>query len=378
MLNDGLYYAIDNPNSIVWWCNPTYRIVKRDYRRFLTGIRKTPIFKYKSDSELRIELTNGSTIEFFGLDKHDNLRGEGVDRLYVDEAATVKEAAIMETLRPMLLDTKGSAVFFGTPKGKNWFHKYYLKGLETGSNVKSFCFPTKDNPYIDKVELNNDLRDLPRRVIEQEYEAKFIDAGNGVFAGYNECITGEYPFPKDILKTSKYRIGVDIAKHIDFTVLTTIDIKTKQVVDWQRVNQEDYGLIKQRITAKAKEFNNAEIVLDSTGVGDPVYDDLLRAGLNIIPFKFTNSSKIQLIENLVIAIQNKTISFPSIPELVNELDIFEYSKTPGGAVKYSAPSGYHDDCVISLALACWDIENIITDYSIESVEIKGELEGLMF
>jgi len=47
------------------------------------------------------------------------------------------------------------------------------------------------------------------------------------------------------------------------------------------------------------------------------------------------------------------VSFPEIQELINELSIYEYEKTMAGNVKYSAPSGYHDDCVISLALAVW-------------------------
>jgi hypothetical protein len=30
---------------------------------------------------------------------------------------------------------------------------------------------------------------------------------------------------------------------------------------------------------------------------------------------------------------------------------FEYDLRPGGGISYGAPSGYHDDCVIALALA---------------------------
>jgi len=49
------------------------------------------------------------------------------------------------------------------------------------------------------------------------------------------------------------------------------------------------------------------------------------------------------------AIHTKSISYPE-GVIVNELEVFEYQFTANG-VKYSAPSGFHDDCVMALALA---------------------------
>jgi hypothetical protein len=378
-LNDMAMYAFTHKNKIVWWCSPVHRIAKRDYRRFVKGLKSLDILEQCYISELRVELKNGTVIEFYGLDDPDNLKGEAVDRWYVDEAAKVKYDAISEVLRPMLLDTKGIGICFGTPKGKNWFHKYYTDGLSSNSTTKSFHFKTSDNPFIDKKELEKDLKQLPQRVIDQEYNAQFLDAGSGVFAGYNECIEGDWPLKPayEVVPGRQYRIGVDLAKHQDWTVFTVLDLQERTIVDFYRFNGEEYGLVKLRIKTIAERFNNAEVVIDSTGVGEPVYDDLVRVGMNIIPFKFTNTSKIALIEGLVIAIQNKSFTFPEIPELVNELDIFEIQTTPAGNTKYTAPAGYHDDCVISLALALWDVENIITDFKLELGEVKGNYNSVM-
>jgi len=49
------------------------------------------------------------------------------------------------------------------------------------------------------------------------------------------------------------------------------------------------------------------------------------------------------------AIQTGRIGYPT-GLIVNELEVFEYQYTASG-VKYSAPSGFHDDCVMALALA---------------------------
>jgi hypothetical protein len=91
------------------------------------------------------------------------------------------------------------------------------------------------------------------------------------------------------------------------------------------------------------------MLLDSTGVGDPIFEELQRAGLMVEGLKFTSNSKQQLMVGLQNAIHTKSISYPQ-GVIVNELEVFEYQFTANG-VKYSAPSGFHDDCVMALALA---------------------------
>ena len=50
-------------------------------------------------------------------------------------------------------------------------------------------------------------------------------------------------------------------------------------------------------------------------------------------------------------IERETISFPDIPELINELNIFTFETLPSGMLRYAAPDGLHDDIVMALALA---------------------------
>jgi hypothetical protein len=90
--------------------------------------------------------------------------------------------------------------------------------------------------------------------------------------------------------------------------------------------------------------------VDATGVGDPIVERLQRMGEgHFNGFKFTPQSKQQLMEGLAVAIQNQEISFPEGP-IVSELEAFEYVYTRTG-VRYSAPEGVDDDCVMALALA---------------------------
>ena len=95
------------------------------------------------------------------------------------------------------------------------------------------------------------------------------------------------------------------------------------------------------------------VLMDSTGVGDPLLEQIKRMGVAVEGYEFTATSKQQLVEHLSVQIEQEAISFPPIKEIIHELEIFQYEITRAGNIRYSAPQGYHDDCVMSLALAVW-------------------------
>ena len=130
-----------------------------------------------------------------------------------------------------------------------------------------------------------------------------------------------------------------------------MDRKTGQCVDMERFQRLDWPIQKERILAFCKKWSGL-LVMDATGAGDPIYDDLARVWPRIEPVKFTNQKKVELIQRLIVAVEQRTLSWPTAWEvLTNELKRYEYAISPNGTITYSAPSGYHDDCVIALALA---------------------------
>jgi hypothetical protein len=237
-----------------------------------------------------------------------------------------------------LTDYKGRALFLSTPKGKNYFYSMYIKGIANETDWQSFQFSTYDNPFIDKSEVDDARLQLPEIVFEQEYMANPMEnAANPFGSAYiKQCV-----FPMSTQPVKVY--GVDLAKSMDFTVITGLD-QNGSVCYFDRF-QKDWRQTKQTITNLVK----APILIDSTGVGDPIFEDLQQDGLNITGYKFSSTTKQQLMEGLASAIQQRKITYPDGP-IVKELEIFEYQYTQHG-VKYSAPSGFHDDCVMSLALA---------------------------
>lgn len=71
--------------------------------------------------------------------------------------------------------------------------------------------------------------------------------------------------------------------------------------------------------------------------------------MDVEGFKFSSQSKQMLMEGLSLAINRREIRYPS-GFLVKELESFEFEYHRTG-VRYSAPSGLHDDAVCALALA---------------------------
>jgi hypothetical protein len=217
----------------------------------------------------------------------------------------------------------------------------------------AFHFKTVDNPYYPPEKYEEARKILPSQVFEQEYEASFLPDAAAVFRGIDDIIKDNCLC--DAVPNHRYLMGVDLGKHEDFTVLTVIDQYNNNVVYWDRFNSIEYPFQKKRIKAIADRYNNARVVVDSTGVGEPIKDDLEREGLFVDDFNFTNKSKKELVEKLSIFIEQKNLFIPNNQILIDELKSFGYKLTENHNVIYSAPQGLHDDCVMSLGLAVWEL-----------------------
>jgi hypothetical protein len=346
--NEIIEFALNIYNSVNWWVAPTYQQSMIAYRLIENALIKTGLIQENLKSEKRILLINGSSIMFKSADNFNALRGEGVNFMVIDEGAMIQREAWEQALRPTLSDKNGSAIIVSTPKGRNWFFELYARGNdEQYPEYKSFNFPTWSNPFIPKEEIDEVKKSLPSDVFRQEYEAQFLEDSAGVFRNIRDCISGDFEEPTN----KSYYVGWDIAKHQDFSVITVLD-SHGHVVFFDRFNQIDYSLQIQRVEAIAKRYK-ALVLMDSTGAGDPVLEQIRARGVAVEGYQFTNTSKQQLIEHLSVGIEQRLVTFPRIDVLINELMIYQYEITRAGNMRYNAPDGYHDDCVISLALAYW-------------------------
>ena len=94
-----------------------------------------------------------------------------------------------------------------------------------------------------------------------------------------------------------------------------------------------------------------QILAEKNMAGDPVIEALRRSKLPIVGVTTTSKNKTPMIQELALAIERGLISIPNIPQVVDELKAYEQERLPSGLIRYGAPEGMHDDCVMSLALA---------------------------
>jgi len=331
-----------------WIVAPTFPLSQEDWR---TLNKIIPINLIKGEplkAERKFIFINGSEIELKSADNEASLRGAGLDWCILDEASRIKEDS-WNALRPSLSDKQGKGIFISTPKGKNWFYRIYLLGKENKEGYESWHFPSNTNPYFPAEEWEEARENYPIDWFSQEYEANFLDDVAAVFRNIGAAVKGEFEEP---IADKRYFAGVDVAKYQDFTVVTIMD-EAKHVVYFDRFNKLNWEVQKIRIANAFKKYKAVGFI-DSTGVGDPIYEDLFKIlPMQIWGYKFTNDSKMNLITNLQVAFEKSEISFPNIEILIDELEAFEYEMLPSGKFRFNAPENYHDDCVISLALANW-------------------------
>ena len=209
-----------------------------------------------------------------------------------------------------------------------------------------------ETKVLNKQAEEEERRNNPQDFFEQEYYCRFVEGAGAFFKRIKENLIPEEDKP-DL--THKYQMGVDLAKYQDFTVITVIDLHTFKVQKQERFNQIDWNLQKAKIEAMYLRYGKPLIYIDSTGVGDPIYEDLFRKGLRVDSFQFTERSRKDLLNNLALKLEQDKIKIPDNDVLHNELMSMKYELTERGKIKLVVPEGLHDDCIMSLALACWNM-----------------------
>ena len=323
----------------VGWFAPSYKYLADPVREFERSMK--PLLLRHDRIEKRMEFRTRGAIDFWTLEDIDSGRGRAYDLVIVDEAGFAPKLleAWRASIRPTLADRKGRALFLGTPKGTADFHRLYLEAEgDTSGEWAAFRLASATNPHIDPAEIEAARRMLPPEVFAQEFEGVPAEDGGNPFGldAIRECIGSLSSAAVDVW-------GVDLAKSQDWTVAVGLDAEGRvcRLERWQG----PWSVTRERL---ARMIGDKAAQIDSTGVGDPIVEDLRKVCRRVEGFKFTSQSKQQLMEGLQLAIQTREIRYPD-GWLRSELESFGF-RYSGRAVSYEATVG-HDDGVCALALA---------------------------
>jgi phage FluMu gp28-like protein len=347
-----MYRALNEKKCKCLYITPTYALSKIVINKLFNNLVDSQVVKNFNKSENIISFINGSEVYFRSGTNPDNIRGLSVNYVFIDESAFLTDD-VWNVTRPTMAVIGKQCVMASTPRGKSgFFFQSCQLGMAGDPNYLYLFGHFKDNPFYNKEDVEQARLVLPDNIYKQEYLAEFLDDGGSVFQNVSSCQT-MHSF-KGNQNEGPYSIGIDLGRQSDFTVVTVLN-RFNEVVDIMRINKKDWSVIIGDINSLLRKYKGASVLCETNGIGDVVFDLLKKSNNDIRPFLTTNETKNEIIEELIHAFQTQSIQIPSqdlFPLLHQELNTYSFIYSPRTRrIIYGALNGFHDDCVMSLAIA---------------------------
>ena len=353
IINELLRFAINYTNTVSCCLSPTLNQARKIYKQILKVTDQTGVIIKKNDSLLEIEFINGSVLVFKSAEQRESLRGytfNGI--LCIDEAAYISDE-VWSIIRPTCDVYQAPILMVSTPKFRMgfFFETFQMGFLEKyKGQITSYDLCKYDTSALlsnEQLELYRQM--LPKNMFITEYEGEFLDSESIVFGDFKKCIgvNGDY---------NELYIGIDWGSGVgsDNTVVTALNEHNEMVFQLAFNNKSTMEQINY-ITEYLSGFGNKvkHIVAECNGLGKPLCDNLKEKikKIPIVEWYTTNQNKIELINKLQVAFEQKKIKILDDDALIAELSIFEAKMNAKGNVQYGAPIGGNDDRVLSLLFA---------------------------
>ena len=367
------------------------------------------VAKITIDNRNSFELSNGSTIKAVGTSP-DAGRSEALSLLIIDEAAHVEGLEELWAGLYPTLSTGGRCIALSTPMGVgNWFHKTYIDAENGDNEFHTISLPWDVHPERDQAWFDKETKNMARRQIAQELECNFNTSGETVIhpddiAWMHEQISEpEYRtgFDRNFWIWEKYKEGLpyllvaDVARGdgADSSVFHIVRTDTMEIVaEYQgKPTLDHYANI---LNDAGREYGNCLLVVENVGIGISVceklkdleypnlyysikgtheYVDAVTGEYNnnaVIGFTTSSKTRPLIVAKLEEYVRNKLIK-PRSQRLFSEVKTFIWNNG-----KPQAMRSYHDDLIMSLAIACW-VRDTALETSQRDLEYKrAMLDGI--
>lgn len=213
--NEILKRAWESPGTHYAFISPIFSQAKEQYRRQVKSL-PDEILTRKSDTELRIDLVNGSIIEYLSGDNPHSIRGKTLHGVVIDEMRDQDPELWTQIVRPMLATTKGWACFVSTPSGFDAFYDLAMKA-QADKDWSFIQSPSTCNPLFTKDEFENAKKEMGEAEFAQEILAEFRDLHDGsAYVSFSEANVRDWsPF---IAEGHTYSKHLPIVVGLDFNI----------------------------------------------------------------------------------------------------------------------------------------------------------------
>lgn len=367
------------------------------------------VAKITIDNRNSFELSNGSTIKAVGTSP-DAGRSEALSLLIIDEAAHVEGLGELWAGLYPTLSTGGRCIALSTPMGVgNWFHKTYIDAENGDNEFHTISLPWDVHPERDQAWFEKETKNMARRQIAQELECNFNTSGETVIHPddiawmHEQICEPEYRtgFDRNFWIWEKYQEGLpyllvaDVARGdgADSSVFHIVRTDTMEIVaEYQgKPTLDHYASI---LNDAGREYGNCLLVVENVGIGISVceklkdleypnlyysikgtheYVDAVTGEYNnnaVIGFTTSSKTRPLIVAKLEEYVRNKLIK-PRSQRLFSEVKTFIWNNG-----KPQAMRSYHDDLIMSLAIACW-VRDTALETSQRDLEYKrAMLDGI--
>lgn len=250
-------------NILIMAPNYSLSTISWDMQRSLLNKFEIELVRANAKDKI-LELKNGSTIRMGSVAQADSVVGRSYDLILFDEAALDDRGidAFNVQLRPTLDKLNSKAIFISTPRGKNWFYDFFMRGYDDEFDEwVSIHSDWKENPRAKEKDIEQARRSMSKAEFEQEYEADFVVLQGKIWDFNTECVIDVEP---DKIKVWDVIAGLDVGFRdaTAFCVVLTDGEKFYVVDEYQSSTKTTAGHAK-KIKKLINKWNVDFIYIDS-------------------------------------------------------------------------------------------------------------------
>jgi len=350
------------------------------------------VSNYKLHNKPHIKMKGGTILRRAPVapsNQGQSIRGQHPTLLIVDESPLIADELFVDNVEPCIVANKAPFINLGTPKTKeNHMHRYLfderyedsftrLQYTWRNAIVKGEAYSA---PY-DEEEMLTKMMEWGEDSLhwKTEYECEFVESISNVFIPeklrrcFDDYTLLTQESDDDGRETGNNNtVAVDIGKSVNSTVISVW--RTEKLDDGNvarllyleeigpKSGGHDIPYQRQRIMSVADTFNAARVIIDATGIGGAIEQEIrvecIPRSMHFLPFVFTGGprgTKTYGYRDYVSFIQKGAVRVPNI-ELQEgkakklmwkwyreHVDLEYVMDSTQKTEKISAPSGKHDD-----------------------------------
>ncbi len=297
----------------VLWIDTIYGNIERYVERYFMPVLKaypSTYYKYRSN---RNDLKIGKAVcDFRSADKPENIEGFGYALIIINEAGIVLKNRKLwdESIRPMILDYKAEVLIGGTPKGKvvkkrnevHLFYELFLRGEKSkvkpstaGKSEKgnpplnpsqegnfedwqAFNFSTYDNPYLDKAEIDELVKEISPALRDQEVFGLFVDTDKtGIIKSewWNYYEGDEYRYKRIYKIMQSWDTAFKKNEENDFSVCTTWAVTDNgyYLIDMWR-DRAEFPELKRNFIKQYESWKPHQVLIEDKASGQSLIQEI--------------------------------------------------------------------------------------------------------